>query len=170
MSLYTSSNPRIPPDLQSLFPPIINYDDNSFLRAIPHHLEIQQAVSSLGTIKAPRLDGMSCIFYRKNWDTVGDDVVTAIQSFFRGNHTLKHFNQTFITLATKNESSATTHNYHPISLCNVSYKIISKILATRLRSILHKIISPLQAAFILGRCIQDNSIIAHEIMHFLIPL
>ena len=54
------------------------------------------------------------------------------------------------------------NQFKPILLCNVLYKIISKLLANRLRPLLHKMISPWQVAFIQGRKIQDNSIIAHK--------
>lgn len=53
----------------------------------------------------------------------------------------------------------------PINLCNVIYKIISKIAAHRLEPILTKVISPFQNAFIGGRHIADNYIIAHKILH-----
>lgn len=59
------------PSVQNLFPPCINSKDNQFLSSIPDNLEIQQAVFSLGSLKAPGPDGMPCLFYRKNWSTVG---------------------------------------------------------------------------------------------------
>ena len=52
-----------------------------------------------------------------------------------------------------------------VKLCNVVYKIISKILAARLKPPLHKLIYPLQAAFVPNRTIQENSILVHEIFH-----
>lgn len=56
--------------------------------------------------------------------------MNAIQSFFRGTHLLKQLNHTYLALIPKNGDSATVHNFRPISLCNVSYKIISKILVS----------------------------------------
>ena len=78
---------------------------------------------------------------------------------------LREINHTFVTQIPKHERAAMVNQCRPISLCNVLCEIISKLLANRLRPLLHKIISPRQAAFIQGRKIQDNSIIAHEIIH-----
>ena len=56
-------------------------------------------------------------------------------------------------------------NYKPISLCNIVYKIVTKVIVARLRPYLDKLISPLQAAFVPGRKGIDNAIIAQEVIH-----
>lgn len=65
----------------------------------------------------------------------------------------------------KVDSPCSVTDFRPISLCNVIRKLISKILANRLKVILPEIISPSQNAFITGRLIFDNIIVAYEIMH-----
>jgi hypothetical protein len=60
-----------------------------------------------------------------------------------------------------------TDKFHPISLCNVIYKIITKVIANRLKPILHSIISPEQGGFVEGRQILDGIIVAHETIHSL---
>ena len=88
-----------------------------------------------------------------------------VRAFFHNGHLLKEINRTFITLIPKLESREASHDYRPISICNVSYKIIAKILANRVKPLLNKIISPLQGAFAPSRLINDNTMLAHEIMH-----
>ncbi|KAL9671160.1 hypothetical protein QQ045_008726 [Rhodiola kirilowii] len=58
-------------------------------------------------------------------------------------------------------------DWRPISLCTVAMKIVTKVIASRLQKILHLVISPFQSAFVKGRNIIDNFVVAHEIAHFL---
>ena len=78
---------------------------------------------------------------------------------------LRELNHTFIVLIPKNSNAATVQQYRPISLCNVLYKIISKLLANRLKRVLYKIVSPWQTEFVPERIIQENTFIAQEIMY-----
>lgn len=75
------------------------------------------------------------------------------------------WNNTLITLIPKARNPDCMKNPKPISLCNVVYKIISKILSRRLKVILPKIISPTQSAFVPGRLLTDNVFLAHEVIH-----
>lgn len=76
---------------------------------------------------------------------------------------LKQWNHAFLTLIPKSPHSTLVSDYRPISCCNVFYKIISKILANRLRVIIKDIVDPAQTAFIDDRSIVDNIHLAQEL-------
>ncbi|KAL9672299.1 hypothetical protein QQ045_028549 [Rhodiola kirilowii] len=76
-------------------------------------------------------------------------------------------NKTLSVLIPKRNDAFRMEDWRPISLCNVAMKIITKILAVRLQSILDQVISINQSAFVKGRVISDNFIVAHEVSHFL---
>ena len=88
-----------------------------------------------------------------------------IWNFFQQQFLLRDQNHSFIALVPKLNGSHIAQQFRPISLCNIVYKIISKNLANRLKVHLHKIISPLQSAFVPKRNIQDNTILAHQLLH-----
>jgi hypothetical protein len=137
------------------------------LCAIPDELEIYHAVSHLGQTKAPGPDGMTGLFYTTYWQIVRLDVIHFVQSFFSGGYMLQEINHTNLVLIPKTDNPSRANQFRPISLANFNYKIISKILANRLKPFLQNIISPNQSAFLKGRSIHDNAIMAHEIFHSL---
>lgn len=94
-------------------------------------------------------------------------MVTEVQSFFRTNSFPRDWNHMNLCLIPKIDKPKTTKDFRPISLCNVLYKVISKILVHRLKPVLSSIVSENQAAFIPGRAITDNVLIAHEVLHSL---
>lgn len=77
------------------------------------------------------------------------------------------FNHTHMLLIPKVEKSREMNDLRPISVCNLSYTLISKTLANRNKLFLHNIIYDNQSAFVLRRLITDNILLASKIFHFI---
>ncbi|BFG21045.1 hypothetical protein CerSpe_073190 [Prunus speciosa] len=140
---------------------------NSLLTAPFFEEEVSLAAHQLGAFKAPGPDGFQGSFYHKFWEDVKETVTGAAGDLFNGIAQMRIINQTFIALIPKVQAPETTSQFQPISLCNSSYKILSKVLANRIKSVLHEVISKSQTAFVQDRQIQDNIIVAHEAFHYL---
>lgn len=116
-------------------------------------------------LKALGPDGMPPLFYQHFWSTVDKDVTSSILSWLNSG-TLPHpINHTFITLILKTDNPEYVYQFRPISLCNVLYKIFSKVLANRLKKVLPDIIIEHQSAFTKDRLISNNILVAFETLH-----
>ncbi|EEE51789.1 hypothetical protein OsJ_33245 [Oryza sativa Japonica Group] len=130
--------------------------------------EIKKALDSIGDLKAPPgSDGMPALFYKQFWECVGDDIVHEVKDFLGGGEMPDSWNDTVVVLIPKVPNPERIKDLRPISLCNVVYKIASKVLANRLKPLLSEIISPIQIAFVPQRMITDNILLAYELTHFL---
>ena len=127
--------------------------------------EMQAAVFSIPPDKAPGPDGFNGFFFRKVWHIIGEDEMTAIRSFFLSGKLLKVYNHSSITLVPKVANPMSPKDYRPISCYNFLYKCISKVLANRLKKLLPDLEDHSQSAFISGRCISDNILMAQSLLH-----
>lgn len=103
--------------------------------------DVREAVCQMAGFKAPGPDGFVAAFYQRNWDLIGRDVSETILAFFESVYLLKEWNHTFIMLIPKVPNPQRVGDFRPISLCNVLYKVISKMMVNRLWSILGTLIS-----------------------------
>lgn len=110
---------------------------------------------------------MPSLFYKRYWDVVGADVTREVKHFLSGGSMPPGWNNTVVVLIPKVKCPERLKDLRPISLCNVVYKIAAKVLANRLKSILPDIISLNQSAFVPGRLITDNVLLAYEMTHFM---
>lgn len=107
---------------------------------MPNHVEIVQALKQMGSLKSPGPDGFNFLFYKTYWSIFGDAVTKEIQSFFATGKIKPALNHTFIVLLPKVTSAFKVDQFRPIALCNVVYKLITKIIVGRLRPLLDLIV------------------------------
>ncbi|KAL1192902.1 putative mitochondrial protein [Cardamine amara subsp. amara] len=129
--------------------------------------EVRRAVFDIDGTSTPGADGMSGVFNQKYWSVVGEQVTNEVLNFFENGVFPKEWNFTQLVLLPKVTKPKSMTDLRPISLCSVMYKIISKVLCARLKKILPKIVSNTQGAFVAGRLISDNILLAHEMVHAL---
>ncbi|KAG7532416.1 Endonuclease/exonuclease/phosphatase superfamily [Arabidopsis thaliana x Arabidopsis arenosa] len=148
-------------------PVMISEDMNQKLSKEISTEEVRRALFSLNPDKTPGPDGMTAFFYQKFWDLTGPDLVKVVQEFHSSGSFDRRLNETNICLIPKTDRPRKMAEFRPISLCNVSYKVISKVLSSRLKKLLPDLISETQSAFVSGRLITDNILIAQENFHAL---
>ena len=164
-SIYKAYHPtRFDASLNSITPRVTP-NMNKVLTADFKAEEVWSALKQMHPTKAPGPDDMSPIFYKHYWDIVGLEVVNCVLTTLNSGRMQKGINETYICLISKVKSPKKITEFGPISLCNVTYKLISKILANRLKKVLAAVIDDSQSAFVPGRLITDNVMVAFETMH-----
>jgi len=129
--------------------------------------EVEQAVGQCGSTKSLGPDGFNFNFIKKNWDTIGDEFIKSVLSFFELGFIPRRCNVSFVALIPKRENPMSLHDFRPISLVGCVYKVITKILANRIKNVLPSIIDIHQSAFIGGRGLLDNVLVATEVVNFM---
>ncbi|KAK2449324.1 hypothetical protein QL285_008530 [Trifolium repens] len=151
----------------SIIAPKITQEDNDRLLAPITKEELKEALFQMHPDKAPGPDGFNPAFYQHFWDLCGSDIFEATKEWLDRGYFPSSLNETNICLIPKCENPVTMKDLRPISLCNVLYKMVSKLFANRLKGCLEKCVSEEQSAFVEGRSILDNALIAIEVIHAL---
>ncbi|GAU35782.1 hypothetical protein TSUD_56590 [Trifolium subterraneum] len=126
--------------------------------------EIKAAVWDCDSFKCPGPDGINIGFFKDFWDLLKVDLLNFFSDFHRHGVLTKGLNSTFIALIPKVESPLKVSDFRPIALVSSIYKILSKVLANRLRNVVGVVVSDAQSAFIKGRQILDGILIANELV------
>ena len=133
----------------------------------PSFNEIKKVVFDMNPSKAPGPDGIKCILYQKYWELVGVSIFEFVKNAFDEGNFDNKFNDTFVALIPKVDKPESLGQFRPISLCNVSYRILTRFLVDRMRPFLSNLIGPHQSSFLPGRMTTDNIVITQEVIHTL---
>ena len=148
-------------------PKIITKEHNQLLLRPVSPQEVDLAMKQLKEGKAPGPNGFTTTFFHKFWDLIKEEVWMVVEESRTLHWLLPSLNSTFIALIPKEENTSTPDKFCLIALCNVIYKVISKVIANRLKPLLPLLISPEQSGYVEARQILDGIILTHEIIHSL---
>ena len=138
---------------------------NQHLLRLATEEEVKKALFMMHPEKARGPDGMTALFFQHSWHIIKNDLLEMVNNFLVSGEMDTHLNITNICMIPKTERPTRMTELRPISLCNVGYKIISKVLCQRLKIYLPLLISETQSTFVAGRLISDNILIAQEMFH-----
>ncbi|OMO68562.1 reverse transcriptase [Corchorus capsularis] len=161
---------RLVVDFDNLCPHIrmpLNDEHVLLLSHIPHDDEIYGALKSMAPYKSPGPDRFQAAFYQANWEVVRESVCSFVRNAFITGNFEEELSRVLVVLIPKVESPKKVTQFRPISLCNVTVKLLSKLLVTRLRPMLRDLISPMQSSFIPGRGTTDDIVVLQEVIHTL---
>lgn len=130
----------------------------------PLPAEITNVLKKLNPRKSPGPDGFTSAFFNSAWPIVASEVLQAISNVFISCFMPRSTNATILTLVPKNLGATFIADFRPISCCNTTYKTISRLLVKRLKLILPTFILPNQTAFVQGRLLIENTLLASEIV------
>lgn len=102
---------------------------------------METTLKSMEPLSTPGPDGMAPTFFQSYWSVVGDDVSSTVLNCLNDCAMPNDIYHTFITLIPKVKSPEKISKFHLISLCNVIYKLVSKVLANRVQRLLPDLIS-----------------------------
>ncbi|GBG71536.1 hypothetical protein CBR_g8954 [Chara braunii] len=126
--------------------------------------ETAQTLKSKATGKSPGVDGLTVEFFRKNWTIFGPALIELYNKVLSDGKLGKGMTHGVIAVLFKKGDKADVKNWRPISLLNVSYKILAKTLARQLGRYLPDLVGGDQGAFVQGRSIFNNIITAIEVL------
>ena len=127
--------------------------------------EIKKALDLMEADKSLSPDGFTTRFYKAYWTTIKDDLLKMVRKSQSCTKIGGNTNSSFLALIQKEKGACNFSRFWPISLCNTGYKIITKIIATRLKKLLLGLIPKNQGGFIKECHILDNLLLVQEAIH-----
>lgn len=147
------------PALDNLDFASISEDSPSWLEIEFEEREVWDAVFNLRGDKAPGPNGFPMAFFQQFWDLLKEDAMAFMREFHSRGKLFKSIRAS-ITLIPNKRGVDRLKDFRPISLISSIYKILDKVLAIRLQKIMPSMIYPAKGAFVHGRQIFDEVLIA----------
>lgn len=163
--LFHSANPSNLEYVLEEISTFITLDLNDMLMAEFVRDEVDETLKQMDPLKAPGPNGLPPLFFQKFQTTIGEDVSQVVINYLNTSSIPSIINHTFITLIPKVKNPSRVSDFHSIALFNIIYKLISKVVANRLKKVLPYIISDSQNVFQLNKAISDNILVAFEMLH-----
>lgn len=138
------------PSLDNLEFSMIDEASASWLEKNFDEEEVKAAVFELRGDKALDPNGFPIAFFQFFWETIKQDVMQFMREFHKRGKLSKHIGASFITLIAKKVGAESIKDFRPISLIGSIYKVLAKVLATRLQKVLPTLFSDAQGAFVHG--------------------
>ena len=150
-----------------MFPRFVEEEDNRSLMRPVNEEELKEVLGSFQKDKSPGPDGWSIELFLALYEVLGLDLLQVVEDTRISVRLPASFNSTFIALIPKKDNPVSLSDFRPISLCNCIYKIVSKVIARRLKVTLSEHISAEQFGFLEGRQIHEAIGVAQEGLHSL---
>ncbi len=154
-------------DFTKHIPKLVKREDNYNPNRPVTKEEVSEVIKEMKNGKAPGSDGFNIDFFKACWETIKQDIFDVVEDSRKNKTVLKALNTSFISFIPKKENSMTPDRFRPITLRNVVYKIISKIIASKLKPLLPTLVSEEKNGYVEGRQILNNIIQADEVVHSL---
>jgi hypothetical protein len=135
----------------SLFSRMVSPEEAQLIAAHCTKEELFDVIKCFKREKSPGLDGWSVELFLHFFDLMGQDILDVIEDSRRIGKVSSKLNKTFVVLIPKANFPRHFKDFCPISLCNLCYKIISKLIAGRLRPFLSWALSEEQLGFLKGK-------------------
>ncbi|XP_019174291.1 PREDICTED: uncharacterized protein LOC109169860 [Ipomoea nil] len=166
-NIFASNELSCNDPLFGVLTPRVTLEQNVMLDRPFETNEVKETLFSMYPDKAPGPDGLNPGFYQQFWGIVGGDVSGFVINALNSCVFPEGLNDTNIVLIPKKEMPETVADLRPIALSNVIYRIMAKMIANRMKTLMGGLISESQSAFIPGRLITDNILVAAEVGHYL---
>lgn len=127
--------------------------------------DVEVASKQMAPLKSLGLDSFNPSFYQTYQHTVSDELTSIVLKFLNESTFDCRTNFTYIVFIPKIKNLFKPSDFKLISLCNVIYKLVLKVLANRLKQVLSTIISKNQSAFMLRQLINNNITVAQKAIH-----